>query len=108
MDRSSPGSGANHCSLIVISFTMPRMICSPTNSSLYASICTIEMTPLRFPAFFGEATGSSGRWRLVFWSCLGLLCSALAVGAPLELTGEQGDGYRPEFQYVVDATGGQS
>src|SRR5881227_2576652 len=61
------------------------------------------MIPLRLQAFFCEATGSNGRWRLVFWLCLGLLCSALASAASLELAGEQGDGYRPVFQYTVDA-----
>ena len=66
------------------------------------------MTPLRLQAFFGEATGSNGRWRPVFWIWLGLLCSTLARAAPLELAGEQGDGYRPVFQYVLDAAGRKS
>ena len=52
-----------------------------------------------------EATRSSGRLRLTFWLCVGLLVSAFAVAGPLELQGERGSGYRPVFEYLVDARG---
>lgn len=63
------------------------------------------MTPAQVPEVSREATGTLRRLRLLFWSCAALFCSALATAAPLELRGEQGGGYRPVFEYLVDDDG---
>ena len=55
-----------------------------------------------------EATRSPSQLRLTFWLCVGLLVSAFAAAAPLELHGERGSGYRPVFDYLVDVKGDYS
>ncbi|MFO1394028.1 MAG: 7TM diverse intracellular signaling domain-containing protein [Steroidobacteraceae bacterium] len=60
------------------------------------------MTPAHEAAVSREATGTFRRMRLVFWACVGVLCSAVATAGPLVLEGEQGHGYSPAFLYLVD------
>ena len=66
------------------------------------------MTPAQGPEVSREATGTLRRLRLLLWSCAALFCSALATAAPVELRGEQGSGYRPVFEYLVDDGGSRT
>jgi len=63
------------------------------------------MTPAGGISIRVEATAFGRRLRLFCWLCVGLFSSVVALSRPLELQGEQGSGYRPQFQYLVDESG---